>query len=470
MSDRRAILLVDDRVEEVRPLLAGLAASFDVLTESMAERALQRVAESPEIGAVLLDLHFDGQALQGEQVLEQLKERFPQLPVLILTASSDVSLALKLVHTERKAHYYFVKDEVDTEQLAKAVENAFGYYRLGLDKIRMTDRGPIVGSSAVMEQALRRVARVAQLKAPVLITGEAGTGKELFARAIHLNGPRAKRPFVAVNCGALPRELVASELFGTAAGAFTGATNRKGLFERANLGTIFLDEIGELPLENQASLLRVVESGEVQRVGGDSISADVRILAATNRDLRAAIGEKTFREDLLFRLAVLSIQLPALRDRPEDIPELVEHFLVELRPGATLAEEGYRVLREYDWPGNVRELRSALNSAMLESDSDVISSGDLERVLKVSHRVKTMIETEWAERVLRGEADWQDLRREFKTGGDILKRVVDCTIRAWQGKQGRRISGNELADVLGTNRNHVSQILNQLDLRLKDYD
>jgi len=234
----------------------------------------------------------------------------------------------------------------------------------------------IVGTSAPLKPVLTRIAKVAQTDSTVLVTGETGTGKELVARAIHRRSSRAARPFVSVNCAAVPRELIASELFGHEKGAFTGATNRRlGRFELANGGTIFLDEIGELPMDTQVALLRVLQEREFERVGGSaSIRVDVRVIAATNRDLLRATEAAAFRSDLFYRLNVFPIQVPALRERAEDIPVLVEYFIDRYarKSGKTIRRVNKRTLdqlRSYPWPGNVRELQNVIERSMILCDT-----------------------------------------------------------------------------------------------------
>jgi transcriptional regulator with PAS, ATPase and Fis domain len=243
----------------------------------------------------------------------------------------------------------------------------------------------VVGSSPKIQDVLRMVARLKETRTPVLITGESGTGKELIARAIHYRGAAAKQPFVAVDCGSLVPTLIESELFGYERGAFTGANKAKeGLFQTANGGTIFLDEIGELPLEMQAKLLRVLQEKEVRPVGGTSrVKVDVRVIAATNRDLESAYKEGTFRKDLFFRLNVVSIHLPSLRERKSDIPSLVHFFLDKYAPGRLLhvSTDAMKTMLEYDWPGNIRELENCVERAVALGADDVLDVDDLPPVV-----------------------------------------------------------------------------------------
>jgi formate hydrogenlyase transcriptional activator len=254
------------------------------------------------------------------------------------------------------------------------------FQSLGMPRGRSLAHDSIIGESRALQTVLEEASLVAPSDTTVLILGETGTGKELIARAIHDQSNRASRPFIRVNCAAIPQSLIASELFGHEKGAFTGALQRRmGRFEAANGGTIFLDEIGELPMETQITLLRVIQEREFERVGSTQpISVDVRIVAATNRDLKAAVAEGTFREDMFYRLNVFPIQMPALRDRPEDIPLLVEHFIERFAKRAgkqfsTIRMNTIETLQAYDWPGNIRELQNVIERAVILSEGDVFS-------------------------------------------------------------------------------------------------
>src|SRR6185436_9892698 len=326
---------------------------------------LQRLAEEP-VDAVLLDLQMPGR--DGFSVLETLRERGTDVPVIVLTAHGTIEKAVRAVQLGAAD---FVEKPPSTERLLVALENALRRSRLQADNRRLAAEAglgeEILGSSPPMRQLAETVRRVAPTQAPVLLLGENGAGKELVARAIHAGSARRRKPLVTLNCAAIPDTLFESELFGHARGAFTGATDaRRGKFQEADGGTLFLDEVGEIPLALQPKLLRALESGEVERIGGRGPErVDVRIVAATNRDLEAEVAAGRFRQDLYFRLLVVPVRVPPLRERQEDVTLLAAHFLAEacrknrIRP-KILSDAALNLLRGHAWPGNVRELRNAM--------------------------------------------------------------------------------------------------------------
>ncbi|MEA3244892.1 MAG: sigma-54 dependent transcriptional regulator [Gemmatimonadota bacterium] len=358
-----SVLIVDDETN-VRRMVGALLASegYDVRDAGDGAKGVA-AAEEAEPDLVLLDLMIPG-ALDGMAVLERLRRRFPDLPVIMMSGRAGLSDA---VRATRLGAVNFLEKPLTPEGVLLAISGAL--------ELRMTRReraalradlglaGEMVGESAVMADLRALIARVAGTDSRVLITGESGTGKELVAAAIHGGSARRDRPFVRVNCAAIPRDLVESEMFGHERGAFTGATERRiGRFEMAHTGTLLLDEVGDLGTEAQAKLLRAIEAREIERVGGSKpIRVDVRILAATNRDLSAAARDGRFREDLYFRLNVLPVPVPPLRDRPDDVPLLVRHFaeLQRRRSGLRAPEwtqDAIDALTRFRWPGNVREL------------------------------------------------------------------------------------------------------------------
>jgi len=327
--------------------------------------------------------------VSGLELLAEVKSSWPSVEVIMMTAFADVDAAVRAV----KAGAYdfltkpFPSNDAVVLSVLKAAEHKHLLERAHQLEERLASRerfGEMIGTSRRMQAVYRLIEGVASATSTVLILGESGTGKELVARAIHQNSARAANAFVPVNCAAIPKELVESELFGHVRGAFTGAQNaRAGLFEAANGGTIFLDEIGDLPLAAQVKLLRTLQEGEVKRVGSDEVRiVDVRVVAATNVDLKTKIESGEFRRDLYYRLNVIAVQLPPLRQREDDVVILTHHFLQKLamrmgRPPKGIAPDALAVLKSYSWPGNVRELEHAIEHAFVLSQGDTIRAHDL---------------------------------------------------------------------------------------------
>lgn len=385
MSDEFKIkMLVVDDEQSIRKLCMTIGASlgFACTEAESAEAAVTRLeTDAPDL--VLTDLKLPN--LSGVELLKQVRGVLPRTEVAIMTGHGSIESA---VDAMKLGAYDYIEKPFRVEKLrlllqrmAEKVrlvnENAFLRERVHADD----DLSGIIGASAGMQDVLRMISRLKDTRTPVLITGESGTGKELVARAVHFRGTLAQMPFVAVDCGALVPTLMESELFGYEKGAFTGATKSKaGLFQAANGGTIFLDEIGELPLEMQAKLLRVLQEREVRPVGSnDRINVDVRVIAATNRDLEAAYRAGTFRKDLYFRLNVVTVHIPPLRERRSDIPMLVHHFLNRYVPNGHLqvTPAAMKSLLQYDWPGNVRELENCIARAVTLGDQEVMDVKDL---------------------------------------------------------------------------------------------
>lgn len=374
----RTILIVDDEPAIVQTLSGILQdEGFDVLTASDGESALQVVEEEgPDL--VFLDIALPG--MDGLEVLQQLKEQQPLLPVIMVSAFGNVENAVKAT---RLGAYDFIEKPPHADKIILTVRNALELSRLTEENLQLRRRsGPpqeIIGQSPVMQQLREQVRIVAPTNAWVLITGENGTGKELVARAIHRFSKRAHKPFVEVNCAAIPEELIESELFGHEKGAFTGATNkRRGKFDQAHEGTLFLDEIADMSLKTQAKVLRILQEQRFERVGGSRpIQVDVRVVAATNKNLEELINRGQFREDLYYRINVIPIHVPALRDRTEDIPLLIEYFLQELgrennSSPKIMTPEAVAVLRRQPWPGNVRELKNVVQRLAILTPGRVI--------------------------------------------------------------------------------------------------
>jgi DNA-binding NtrC family response regulator len=383
------LLVVDDDEPTCEFLSATLhAAGFDVSWETTADAALAQL-RARGFDAVLTDLSMSG--MDGLALCRAATEVQPGLPVIVVTGNTDLDAAIAAI---RAGAYDFITKPVDTKLLAHQVRRAVGVHelrsqvsRLERELAKVAGTSKLIGQSRAMREVFELVARVADCEANVLVTGESGTGKELVARAIHEVSSRAGRPFVAVNCAAVPPSLIESELFGHVKGAFTDARrDRDGLFVQAEGGTLFLDEIGELPIEMQPKLLRALQERKVRAVGGDGETPfDTRIVTATNRDLAADVATGRFREDLLYRIDVVRVELPPLRLRGHDVLLLAQYFLSKHanagRQAARISEAAAEKLLAYDWPGNVRELENTIERAIALSRFDAISIEDLPRKL-----------------------------------------------------------------------------------------
>ena len=386
MTKTPQILVVDDEIamrESLRDWLmedgygVGLAASG---IEAVA------MAQEKSWDIVLLDLKMPG--MDGLETMKKLMEIIPETEILMMTAYATVDTAVQAM--KEGAFDYFAKP-FDPDEIEMQIKRIVKHKELVLENILLRKKleekyqyDEIIGKSDAMQEIFDMISRVAQTDSTVLITGESGTGKELIAQAIHGNSPRCFMPFIAVSCGALPDTLLESELFGYEKGSFTGAEHtKKGRFEMADRGTLFLDEIGDISRKTQVDLLRVLQQKEIRRLGGqDLIKVDARILAATNRDLQMAIKEKRFREDLYYRLNVISIHVPPLRERKEDIPLLTGAFVkkscLEMNKELVkIAPSTLKLLMEYDWPGNVRELENIIERALVIGKSKEIVESDL---------------------------------------------------------------------------------------------
>ena len=375
MRRNGSILVIDDE-EIMREILDALLTrdGYEVRLAANGEEGLE-LARNTAFDAAIVDVMMPG--MDGIAVLDELKRLDDDLPVLMITAFASVETAISAM--KRGAFDYITKPFKNDEVLV-VVRNAVERRRLVAENtaLRQTLQAQyqrfagIIGRSPRMKQVFDLIIQAAPSRSTILITGESGTGKELVARAIHSNSPRAERAFVTVNSGNLPPDLLESTLFGHVKGAFTGAVNpKKGLCDLADKGSIFFDEIGNIPFETQAKLLRVMQEREFMRLGGmDTIKVDVRIIAATNCDLRQMVAEDRFREDLYYRLHVINIFLPPLRDRKDDIPVLAHHFLEKYgpennRPDIELSAEALDLMMDYDWPGNVRELENVIERAVV---------------------------------------------------------------------------------------------------------
>ncbi len=410
------ILIVDDEPEMCALLSDVLRdAGCVVETASSGEQALARMGER-DFAAVITDLNMKG--MPGLTLLREIKRLHPDTNVIIMTAFGSIESAIEAM---KQGAYDYVMKPVKSEEIAlitqKAVREALLrkellWLRRAVEKEYSFNQ--ILGKSKPVQAVFELIRRITPSPSNVLITGESGTGKELVARAIHYNSPRAQGPFIPVNCAAIPEHLLESEMFGHVKGAFTDAkSDRKGLFEEAQGGTLFLDEISELPMSLQAKLLRALQEKEIRRVGGvRSISVDARVIAATNLDLTGQVKAKQFREDLYYRLNVIEVPMPPLRERTEDIPLLVMHFIKKYaepmkKPVGGLTEGALALLMDYAWPGNVRELENVIERGVTLTRGDKIvpedlpqavrgDSGDRQMVEEAAEKTRTLAEVERA--------------------------------------------------------------------------
>ncbi len=427
------ILIVDDEKNYRMVLSAFLSGEgYEMLTADSAQGALE-VVDSVDLDLVLTDMKMP--VMDGIELLKQIKEKNPHLPVVMMTAYGTVERAVEAMQL---GAFNFIQKPFQNETLKQMVHNAISTYRVLKENRRLLRDlegryrfDNIIGKSKPMHEIFNMIQKVAPTKATVLITGESGSGKELIARAIHYNSPRRNKPFVAVSCAALTETLLESELFGHEKGAFTGATAmRKGRFELADGGTLFLDEIGEIPTPVQVKLLRVLEEMTFERVGGTkTIEFDIRLVAATNKDLKKEVEDARFREDLYFRLNVVHITLPPLRERSEDIPLLATHFVNKYareanREEVTISPEAMRFLCNHRWPGNVREFENAIERAVLLSRDDEITLTDLPKELLGFADLEMPI-------------DWRKLSNLPETLDAIEKRLIQKALALSDNVQAR---------------------------------
>jgi len=469
------VLIVDDEESvrwALRKALERAGYQVDLTAEGPAGLA---AAAEPEVELVLLDVRLPGQ--DGLEVLREIRRRRPDLPVIMMTAYGTLQVAVEAM---KLGAYDYIGKPFDVDEVLLVTEKALRAQALTREVTQLRQQleapvvlGGIIGASPAMQQIFKAVGRVAGTDLTVLLRGESGTGKELIARAVHENSRRKDRPFVPVNCAAIPRELLESDLFGHEKGAFTGAVAaRRGRFEQAEGGTIFLDEVGDMDLSLQTKLLRVLQERRIERVGGEgSLGVDVRIIAATNQDLDAAVIRKAFREDLFYRLNVVSVHLPPLRDRREDIPALAAHFLAAFaaEQGSSpkmCSPESLALLLRYAWPGNVRELENVVKRAAALSPTSLILPEHLPDALHAAASP--------AEDPARGvpfPVDWMQGelgRLAGEMDGRLHEHFVACVERPLISLVLRRMGGNQVkaAEMLGINRNTLRKRMRELGIPL----
>lgn len=475
MSIKR-ILVADDE-ESIRWVLSR-ALKKKGFSVDLAEDGKQALSmfRSNSYDMAVLDIKMPG--LQGIELLKQVKDEFPETLVIIMTAESTMENAVAAM--KNGAYDYLTKpfdlDALDAiilkAQKAAEVSEQIGQLKEELQEQYRFGRS-IIGNSQPMQDVYKTLGRVASSDVTVLVTGESGTGKELIARAIHFNSPRLGKPFLAINCAAIPRELLENELFGHERGAFTGATERKaGKFEQANGGTLFLDEIGDMPLELQAKLLRVLQEKEITRTGGSqTMKIDVRIVAATNQNIVEQVEKKLFREDLYYRLNVVPISLPSLSQRKDDIPALVEFFLQKAQEdlGVSAIEcskEALSLLKRHNWPGNVRELENVIKRATLLSPNHILMPSDFPGLLSgqgnknqdesLEALVSRKLENSLA------QMDLQELDNLYEMVLHQVERpLINIILNQTRGNQVRT------AEILGINRNTLRKKIKTLEIDVK---
>ncbi|MBU0672561.1 MAG: sigma-54 dependent transcriptional regulator [Candidatus Margulisbacteria bacterium] len=388
---KHTILAVDDEKDMLKTFQNVLKKKYNLLTSESGSKALKIIQEE-NVDLILLDIRLP--KMDGIEILKKAKAALPDLEIIMVSASKDVASAVEAM---KLGAFDYITKPFDVAELIVVIEKALEKRSLIKENLYLKEAlaqassyCDLLGKTAEMKKIFETIDTVAKGDSRVLITGESGTGKELVARAVHNKSKRANKPFVAINCAALPENLLESELFGYERGAFTNALERKlGKFELADGGTIFLDEIGCMPASMQAKLLRVVQEKTIDRVGGTApINIDVRILSASNIDFPSAIKEKTFREDLYYRLNVIPIHLPPLRERREDIPLFLSYFLnqynKELNKNITgFEKEAVTLLKSYDWPGNVRELQNIIERLVTLSSQNMLTQNDIERTLNI---------------------------------------------------------------------------------------
>ncbi|MDX9821621.1 MAG: sigma-54 dependent transcriptional regulator [Syntrophales bacterium] len=380
---RKSILIVDDE-ESIRQTLGGILADegYEVLTAGSGEDALKMIEEElPNL--VLLDIWLPG--MDGIEVLKVIRSNYPQIRVVMISGHGTIETAVKAT---KLGAFDFIEKPLSLENVILVANHALDMIRLEEENVLLREKihneYELTGNSPAIVELKEVIALVAQTNAWILIMGENGTGKELVARSLHRRSKRAEKPFVEVNCAAIPEELIESELFGHEKGAFTGATAKKrGKFDLAHEGTLFLDEVADMSLKAQAKILRILQEKKFERVGGNTfIMTDVRVLAATNKDLETEMETGRFRQDLFYRLNVIPLVIPPLRERKEDIPALVECFLRDfaVKEGEApkrLSDDAINVLLRHSWPGNVRELKNIIERLVIMTPSDVITAKDI---------------------------------------------------------------------------------------------
>ncbi|WP_339744014.1 sigma-54 dependent transcriptional regulator [uncultured Maricaulis sp.] len=473
----KSVLIVDDDPTQRRLLQAVIEKQgYRVETAESGDAALDRVASSP-VDVMLLDLIMPG--MDGMETLDAVKKRLPDLPVIVLTASGGIETVVSAMRAG--AVDFFVKP-ASPERIAVSIRNALKVQTLSGEVQRLTRKAAnmsgfadMIASAASMQQVVRLGERAAQSDIPILVTGDSGVGKELVAQSIMAASKRAGGAFVAVNCGAIPENLVESTLFGHEKGSFTGAVGKHmGKFQEADGGTLFLDEVGELPLDMQVKLLRALQEGEVDPVGSKRpVKVNTRIISATNRDLTELVAAGAFREDLFYRLNVFPIEVPSLRSRREDVPALVRHFIgrFNAQEGKSIvdaAPETHALLSSFDWPGNVRQLENAVFRAVILADSDYLTPADFPQISGLTPDIQSRaavagdISPAAVELMTGGgepaPVEIMDAGGNLRSLEDIERDLIEFAIETYAGRM------SEVARRLGVGRSTLYRKVREYDL------
>ncbi len=462
-TNKPTLLMIDDDVEFTSDFLMLLEEHFNCISATNGAIGLQTLKEK-SIDIILLDLMFD-EGPNGGEILKQIKQVEPDIPVIMIT---DYGSLDTVVEAMKDGAYDYVSKTPNLKELLLKIRNSINLSTLkkktsSLQKESSKNFYQIVGSGKTTQKLKDKISLFAGNLNTVLITGESGVGKELVARQIHINSQLKQEPFVALNCAAIPKDLLESELFGHEKGAFTGAIKQKlGKFELASPGTIFLDEISELSLDAQVKLLRVIQNKEFERVGGTkTIESKARIIAATNRNLEQLIAEEKFREDLFYRLDVLPIEVPSLRERKEDIPELVEYFTHNICndlkiEGKIFTPEAMETFQNYNWPGNIRELQNHITRAIISSSSDTITKLDLDSKL-------TSVNSIYDYTISKIPETWEEMDLMRKEAADKVSREIE---KLFLDNLLKKFEGNisQAAKSIGLNRSSLYKMLKKSEL------
>lgn len=463
---KRTILIADDEIKMQRIFEINLGDKYHILTANNGDEAIKLLKER-EVDVLLSDLKMP--AKDGLQVLREAKAYKPHLPVVLITAYGTVENAVQAM---KEGAYDYLLKPLKIEEVELVIERALSYSDL-VDEIRyLRDElkavygvEEIITVNPKIQEILKLIVQVAKTKATVLIQGESGTGKELIAKAIHYRSDRAEKPLIALNCAAIPKDLLESELFGHEKGAFTGALRqKKGKFELADGGTLFLDEIGEMPLELQVKILRALEEQRFTRVGGtEPIQVDIRVIASTNKDLKEEIQRGRFREDLYYRLNVVAIKIPPLRERQEDIPLLVKHFIHKYCKEAgdrvlKISPQAMKTLKRYSWPGNIRELENAVLRAMVVTQGNIIDEKDLPEEVRMANR----------ENKLKIPRNKEELNKAKKLARErAVRELEERCIREALRRSGGNVS--RAAREFGMDRRQLQNLIKKYAINTNDY-